>query len=210
MTNTLCVVCSSTDESQAVPNWLVCLRCSNRALRWLRELEEYLPTLSLLKGAAGGEFVSGPGFGSKSPANDAVIHHTDWRSNWDDLDGHSALGVIGSWAAMVREERGLATPAQPTLFTEVGALHSNHPWVMQQPWADEYIAELRGVHMAVRALANNPVPRSVGKCINTIGNGECGGPVYEKPEKEAVQCSKCHRIYLGTDLIRLRMSWETA
>src|SRR5690606_8920744 len=61
-----CLICGGDDERKHMPNWLGCLECSNRVLKWLREIEEYLPRLSLIKPVTGGENVSGPGFGSRS------------------------------------------------------------------------------------------------------------------------------------------------
>jgi len=230
-----CLICGGDDERKHMPNWLGCLECSNRVLKWLREIEEYLPRLSLIKPVTGGENVSGPGFGSRSPANDAVLFHTDWRSGaefterfardengrriWDpesegwrmEPDGEpqlGALGVLGSWAAMVRDERRLATPKQPTLYTEVEVLRVQHPWVMQQEWVGDYATELRSVRVAVRALANDPVPRPVGKCIRFRGSVECKGDVYELPDASGVRCAKCSAIYTGLDLDRLRVAQE--
>lgn len=87
MTN--CVVCPGAKPKEADEGKLVCFTCSNRILRLLRELEEYLPALSLFKTVSGGD-TRKKGFGSSSPANDTAIHHTDWRTNW------SALDVMGA------------------------------------------------------------------------------------------------------------------
>lgn len=204
-----CEVCRS-ESSQREPGWVVCFSCGNRVLRWLREVEEYLPKLSLIKPVGHSEPVSGPGFGSRSPANDSVIHHTDWRSGWDELDGHGALGVIGSWAAMVREERGLKPPKRPTLTTEAHVLRDQHSWIMRQDWAAEYSSELRGVWVAVRALACDPVPKPVGKCIRFHNSVECRGDVFELSDASGVRCSRCKALYTGLDLLRFRHAQEVS
>lgn len=222
-----CVLCAKNrDEKRDDPAKHVCFGCSNRILRWLRELEEYIPTLSLLKPTTGITEYQTPVFGSRSPANDAVIVHIDPRSATSDRDGvltcghmagddectHQrelgALAVVASWAAVVVEEREIAP--EGTAFASIALLRRNHSWITEQPWVDEYARELKSVHAAVRALANDPVPRSVGKCINLTAAKECRGQVFEVPKLEALQCSDCRRIYTGTDLIRLKMSWEAS
>lgn len=204
-----CVVCPPGKQDKAEGGSLVCFSCSNRILRLLRELEEYLPTLTITKTVKDGGR-GAPGFGSQSPADDNVLHHTDWRSGWDALDGLGAVATIHSWAKAVREDRAYEPPRYVTLSTEIAALRNNHSWLICQPFVDEYAAELREVHSAVRAAANDPVPKSVGRCITVHTHGECGGKVYELPDFSGVKCSTCNRIYTGLALDRLRVSQEEA
>lgn len=204
-----CVVCPGAKPKEAEDGKLVCFACSNRILRCLRELEDYLPTLSLLKTVTGGQGRSN-GFGSKSPANDTAIFHTDWRTNWSALDGMGAVATIHSWATALREERDFGLPRHVSLASEVDALRHNHSWIICQPWVDEYAAELRQVHAAVRAAANDPIPRSVGRCIHQLKHGECGCDVYELPDASGVKCSGCGRIYTGLDYDRLRVAQQEA
>lgn len=207
MSALLCVLCPS--KPKQIEHGLVCFGCSNRLLRLLRELEEYLPTLSLLKGSAGMGEYSPPQFGSKTPANDTVIHHTDWRSQWDALDGLGAVATIHSWARAVREDREFHPPKYVTLTSEVSALRANHDWIICQPFVDEYATELREVHAAVRAAAHDPIPRSVGRCISVGQRGECGGAVYELDDASGVRCSVCRRIYTGLDCARFHAAQES-
>jgi len=209
-----CVVCSTKEKPKpAEPGKMVCFKDSGRILRYLRELEEYLPTLSLLKSPPGITEYSAPVFGSRSPANDSAIVHTDWRSESSNLTGEmdggmGALGVVASWARAVREERGLEGPQRATLTTEVTCLRSNHDWITAQPFVDEYAKELRDVHGMVRSLAHDPVPRPVGKCIRFKGNVECKGDVFELDDASGVRCSRCGDVYTGLDLDRLRVAQE--
>lgn len=205
-----CVTCPPSNPQQAQDGgYLVCFDCSNRILRWLRELEDYLPTLTLLKTTGDGSR-SAPGYKSTSPANDTTIHHTDWRSGWDPLDGLGAVATIHSWAKAVREDRAYQPPQYISLATEVAALRTNHQWLTCQPFVDEYARELREVHHAVRAAAGDPVPQAVGRCITVHQHGECRGAVYERLDLGGVQCSTCHRIYTGLDLDRLRVAQQEA
>lgn len=246
-----CVVCSTESHPREAEHGLLCHGDSNRILRHLRELEEYLPTLSLEKSPAGSEPVTGPGFSSRSPSNDSVIVHTDPRSGADFLtrqvtkprydkhgnqvlDGHGrpvadpvlnengdpvveaigepsmgALGVVSSWAQVVTEERGVKPST--SAFLDISLLRMNHDWIAHQVWVDEYASELRQVHAAVRVLAHDPVPRSVGSCISIDKRGyDCGGQVFEMDDASGVKCSKCNRRYDGTDLIRFRIAQDGA
>jgi hypothetical protein len=211
----LCVVCSTEKKPmEAEGSTLVCFNDSNRILRRLRELEEYLPTLHLLKPATGIQEYSTVVFGPRSPANDAVLVHTDPRSGTEVTelqDGtvvaeYSALGVAVSWAAVVVEERGV-TPAKTPMMSLV-LLRQNHDWITKQPWVDEYAAELKEVHRSVRALAFDPIPTPVGKCIRFKRDRECKGDVFELDDASGVRCSKCGDIYTGLDLERFRVAQE--
>lgn len=224
-----CVVCSTEKHPREAEHGLLCHGDSNRILRHLRELEEYLPTLVLLKPAVGITEYTSSQFGSRSPANDAVIAHADSRSDvtaYDKEEGRywlacgcyvgdpcehgrdlSALGVVRSWAAIVVEER-CVKPA-PSAFLDISLLRRNHDWIVHQPWVDEYASELRQVHAAVRVLAHDPVPRPVGRCIALDRRGDdCGGDVFELDDASGVKCSKCNRIYTGLDLDRLRVAQD--
>jgi hypothetical protein len=205
-----CVVCPGQKPRETEAPKLVCFACSNRILRYLRELEDYLPTLSLLKRVSG-EPGRNSGFGSQSPANDTSIHHTDWRTAPTALDGLGAIATVHFWAQAVRDRRDLAPPTGHNLTSELEALRANHSWITCQPAVERYAQELRDIHLAVRAAANDPVPRPVGKCISiSTDRGECGGDVYELPDASGVKCSNpsCKRVYTGLDLDRLRMAQE--
>lgn len=204
-----CAICPKDMSTEKETHRLVCFHCSNRILRQLRELEEYLPALSLLKTVAAGEGRR-PGFGSRSPANDTVIHHTDWRTTPSALDGMGAIATVHEWATSVREDRGLQPPRGLTFFGEIEALRTHHSWIVCQPFVDDYAQELREIHSAVRAAANDPIPRSVGRCIHMLQHGECGADVYELPDASGVKCSSCGRIYTGLDYDRLRVAQQEA
>jgi len=199
-----CVICSTDQRHvQAQEPGLVCFKDSNRILRWLRELEEWVPVLPTLKMATGIREYQRPQFGSRSPANDAALVHADHRSAlhaYELRDGErvsvltcgcpafsgcehrqelGAVAVVASWAAAVREELDMP-PGRPDAFSDdVTLLRRQHHWITQQPWVDEYAKELRDADHAVRAIVGDPVPRSQGKCIRWKRDKECKGDVYE-------------------------------
>jgi DNA-directed RNA polymerase subunit RPC12/RpoP len=205
-----CVVCPPKSPRKAEQGgYLVCFRCSNRILHWLRELEDYIPTLTVTKTVRGNDGRTPPGFASSPPADLDVLFHTDWRSDFDSLDGQGVLNNLHMWARTIREDRAVDPPERVTLTSEIACLRGSHQWITCQPYVDEYAGDLRQLHAAVRASANDPVPQAVGACITVQQSGECGGTVYERADLEAVQCSTCHRIYTGLELVRLRAAQET-
>lgn len=210
-----CVVCSTEKHPREAEHGLLCHGDSNRILRHLRELEEYLPTLSLLRSPGGMEPIGKASFGPRSPANDAAIVHTDPRSGTEvitDARGevkaeYGALGVVSSWASVVVEGRNVKP--SPSAFLDIGLLRRNHDWVVRQAWVDEYARELKFVHAAVRKEAHDEVPKPVGKCIRFENNRECKGDVYELDDASGVICSRDKRHkYTGLDLDRLRVAQD--
>lgn len=189
-----CVIChhrpAETDQH-------TCFGCSNAILRDLREIEDCLPSLSLFRPVRG-ESRRAPGFSSQSPAHDDAIVHTDPRS----VDG--AAGILTYWAHVVTRGRGITAP--PPLIT---LLRQQHAWITQQDWVGMYAGELRQIRGAVRVTAGDPIPKPVGRCITVHPHGDCNGPVHEREWAGDVQCARCHRVYDGLDLIRLRTAQDT-
>ena len=204
-----CLACPGAKPKPAEDGKQVCFACSNRILRHLRELEEYLPHLSLLPSRGDGSR-GRPGFGSATPVNDAVIHHTDWRTTPSALDGMGAVATVHEWANLLRDGRGLQPPARTTFIGEVEALRVHHSWIVCQDFVGDYARELREITAAVRAVAGDPVTRSVGKCtaITVYKQGECGADVYEMPDATGVKCSdgSCGKVYDGVAMLRLQLA----
>lgn len=206
-----CVVCPHNPK-RATGGALVCFDCSNRILRWLRELEEYLPTLPLIKDRKSSERGS-PGFRSTPPLNLDAVLHTDPRSDSSDRHGHitdelGALGVIDSWVRVLVEEHGVTPPK--AAYLGLPLLRASHAWITCQPWVSEYADDLRKVHGAVRATAGDPIPQPVGRCIVVDDRSECGGPVFETADLAGVQCARCGETYTGLALVRLRVAQQEA
>lgn len=184
----------------------ICSRCSADARRYLTELDEWLPKLSALKKVSG-EPNRAPGFRSQSPADDAVLAATDVRSGA--LSGLSAVATIHGWAQRLFADRDF-TPANLSRATdELRVLRENHEWIVYQDFAPSYVADLREIRRSVRALAGNPLPRSVGACIKMNRSGDCGGTVYEMEDSPAVQCDRCRWVYDGMALLRFRQAQIT-
>lgn len=206
-----CVVCPHNPQ-HATGGALVCFGCSNRILRYLRELEDYLPTLPLLKTRRSTERGS-PGYRSTPPINLAAVLHTDPRSDTSDRDGVmtdelGALATIDSWVRVVVDEHGVTPPR--TAYLGLPLLRSAHQWITCQSWVDEYADDLRTVHAAVRAVAGDPIPRPVGRCIKVWTDRDCGGSVYELDDASGVQCNQCGETYAGLALVRLRVAQQEA
>lgn len=208
MTDTVqsCLVCPPGRPRHADDGTQVCFGCSNRILRHLRELEEYLPTLQLTK-ARGSVERAAPGFRSSPPVNLDAVLHTDPRSDASDRHGVmadelGALGVVDSWVRVVVEELGITPPA--TAYLGLPLLRTNHAWITHQRWVDEYADDLRRVHAAVRAAAGDPLPCVVGKCLDVA----CDGDVYEEIQTGGARCARCDRPYDGLGLVKIQLARE--
>lgn len=138
------------------------------------------------------------GFRSVSPANDLAIALTDRRNSAAIRPGDvpDMLGLLHSWAQLVREEAKLSPgdgPATPA--TEVGVLLGHLPWICRQGWVDEFATEIQALLISIRA-----------------GNGESEGKV------RIGACPDCRRaleVRLTATVIRCpcgatwpRQRWE--
>lgn len=136
----------------------------------------------------------------------------------------SILGVLGSWARVVREERELEWPAEVTVVSERRTLSAQLDWVSKQPWVDEFVGELRILRMQLKAAngTNEVRNKPVGICPTLLPKGECGGRLWPNERLGEVVCESCERNFgpeelrhLGDMLIRqgyvevFRAEWFT-
>lgn len=206
---TVCAVCSKPDKPvQAEPGSLLCWRCSGEILTFLRHIEACVLALSP-EPVVGEKGRRSPGFGSSSPARDAVLIHTDPRGWWSRDDGLGATAMLHMWCRMIREERHLDMGQdRTTIVTEAAFLRSHHAWACAQPWADEYHDELRKLRGQVRALLGMQPDGPQGKCWVILDDRECGGPLWWTDDRDGLVCGDCKRTYRGAELLRYQVGQE--
>ncbi len=144
----------------------------------------------------------GPGFGSRSPANDVAIVLTDPRTTWTEDDRyHNPLVVLESWARMVREDVGEQPPAgNANVRGEVQLLIRRLDFITRQEWVDEFWREIREVRNQLGAFNGDHKPVPVGKCPSLLPNGkECGTPLYAPISGDVI---KCHNRPCGREWTR--------
>lgn len=195
-----CVTCTKTPPRRAQSGYVTCDRCADlirecldeivRLYAVLNEDEAFLPVVQ--PGAR-----RGPGFASRSPANDQAIVLTDSRTTWtEETPVHNPLIVVESWARMVREDVGEKPPeGRATLAGEAALLIRRLDWITRQSWVDEMWRELREVRGSLREFNGQHKPRKVGTCTVMVDRDgtivECGTPLYAPPEGDLIRCSGC-------------------
>lgn len=196
----LCAVCSTVDKPRrATPGYRTCDRCADRIREALNEIpdlyavldedEALLPVVSL-----GGR--RGPGFGSRSPANDHAIAMTDPRTTWTAEDRvHNPLTVVESWARMVRGDVGEKPPeGRATVHGETRLLIRRLDFITRQDWVDEFWVEVREVRDQLRAFNGDRKPLPIGYCPTLLATGkDCRTALFAPPMGDTIRCNGCRR-----------------
>jgi hypothetical protein len=142
---------------------------------------------------------------------------TDWRAGRrrdlhdDEQDAGSAslvsiLGVLESWARVVREDRALAVPEQVTVASERRTLTAQWDWICEQPWVDEFVGELRTLRLQLKACNGTQDDKPYGRCYLPAEDGPCGGPIWLDVANGHAHCGKCRQTWDGEQLAMLK--WE--
>lgn len=204
----LCVTCTKTPPRRATPGYVTCDRCADQIRECLGEIpalcagldddEALLPVV-----APGGR--RGPGFGSRSPANDMVIVFTDPRTTWtDEAPYHNPLVVLEGWARMVREDVGMATPdTRATVTSETQLLLKRLDFITRQPWVDDMWKELREVRDQLRTFNSIHKPLPVGRCPTLVGDKTCATPLWAPLDGDTIKCRGCRREWSRREWLHL-------
>lgn len=150
-----------------------------------------------------------------APVRLEVVALRDARTTWDagsDPDAVDVIGVLGSWATVVREERGLVTPtARATLTSELATLRAHHEWAIDQPWIDEYAKDVHRAVRAVRHACGEYDAEPVGRCPRPTEDGSCDGRLYpDRAGAMRVRCAQCGETWDEGDLARLGLVLDSS
>lgn len=205
----LCLLCSTADRpKRATPGFRTCDRCLERIQEALDEIPALYATLTedealLPVVAPGGR--RGPGFGSRSPANDHVIALTDPRTTWTAEDRtHNPLVVVESWARMVRQDVGQAPPEGPATMTgECQLLVKRLDFITRQDWVDDFWVELREVRDQLRAFNGDHKALPIGRCPTLVKNGTCNTALFAPLAGETIRCGGCRREWQRREWMHL-------
>jgi hypothetical protein len=189
---TTCVICARRQTERGY----TCSPCLDRLAQHLHDCEHEatllsaVPSMAAPAGSRGGTLAS-----HRAPARLDVIALTDPRTrpDWDDTT-LSVLGVLGTWARVVREQRALTWPERITVTSERKTLSAQLDWIAAQPWVDDLARDLRALRGQLKACNGTQDPRPEGSCyLPTSGSAaspdrrpcrdhECEGPQ---------QCPRC-------------------
>lgn len=204
----LCVTCIKTPPRRATPGYMTCDRCAELIREALQEIPNLYASLEddealLPVVAPGGR--RGPGFGSRSPANDTTIVLTDPRTTWTaEQPYHNAPTVLESWARMVREDVGQKPPeTRATVTSEAALLVKRLDFITRQPWVDDLWKELREVRNQLRDYNGVHKPLPVGKCPSLIGDKTCATPLFAPIDGDTIKCRTCRREWTRREWLHL-------
>lgn len=200
-------------HGELVGDAYACESCQRGLVRKLGEVEDYLAIVSAVPSRSGDFGPRRPGYGSAPPLRLDVVAMLDPRTEIngagpdDVVDEVPNIGEdLAGWWRVVQEERHyrIVAGGQGTLPTApiVVDLRTSIGWICEQPWVDEFAADITRVHGALRAVCGDAPPRAAGRCLDQA----CGGAVFRRsddPRDPRLQCSVCRTTYDGFDLIRV-------
>lgn len=191
--------------------WHICLACYDRLERWLTDITALYPLLPAVLEPGTVEAAPERGHGKRADAPaplrvgmlDLLDARLGQRSDGT-TDRRGTLGLLESWATLVREQRGLGTPTSPaTLTSETGCLSRNLDWIAAQPWVTDLTRELGDLYRDLRNAVGEVNPKPIGTCPGERGH-TCGAPLW--PPKDAstgVRCTSCGAEWDGPRLLVL-------
>ncbi len=203
-----CVTCTKQPPRRATPGYMTCDRCADLIRECLKEIPELYAAVvrpgALLPVVAPGAR-RGPGFGSRSPANDQTIVLTDPRTTWtEQAPIHNPLVVVESWARMVREDTGEKPPDGPATVTgEVALLIRRMDFITRQPWIDDMWKELKEVRGSLRQFNGEHKPLPVGRCPTLVGDKTCDTPLWAPVDGDTIKCRGCRREWSRREWLHL-------
>jgi hypothetical protein len=184
----------------------LCAPCHDRLAQQLLDIQTEAETLSAVPsmaqptGTRGGTLAS-----HRSPARLDVLVLTDPRTAADEHGTLGLLGVLASWARAVRDDRHLAWPDQITVASERKTLSAHLVWLSEQPYVDEFAAEIGGLLRQLQRAngSGERRPKPVGICPTLYDDGECGGSLWLDDTRRDVTCGACGRVFAPDELRHL-------
>jgi len=173
-----------------------------------------VPSMAVVSGR-GGSLAS-----HRSPARIDVLTLTDRRRNaaglgadWDHTrydDTPEVLDTLGSWARMVREERGFTTDGHATVVSESETLTRNLEWLAEQQWVDEMYDDLRKLLTVLKRVNGDPDDKPAGRCYLPQADGVCGGAIWIDSVAAHAACGRCGQTWDGRQIAHLNIALDEA
>lgn len=116
------------------------------------------------------------------------------------------LAIVEAWTRIIREDNQLTPPPGPaTMLGELRTLAVWHPWIVTQPWVDDYVGELRECRDQLRGLVGLAEPNGFMRCpLDDDDGNPCPGPLrQDRWGGMSVTCSLCGAHWDETQLRHL-------
>lgn len=211
-TTALCTLGCRSSEGHPYPTvhgWQCCDPCADRLAGLLGDIGDHYATLTTadeLIPRKSGERGS-PGYGSRSPAVDAILVHTDIRTRWTSEAGYGALAVVESWARMIRTDRSIDTPPERmrdtvpggrvTMSRELRTIRFHWDWLLRQDWLPDFAADMRDTLHSLKHVGNlaERVMR-VGPCPVIDDDGQpCSAMLRVRANDDHITCRACGTVW---------------
>lgn len=195
-----CLVC---DRRTAENGALLCARDLEGLVALLGELTVGHRALDPQPGAGGANGGRGaPGFGSRSPARDAVLVLTDPRPQaFDPARPEQPAGIVcvlGWWADRAREDGLIPVRRGPrTVDGEAALLVAHVDQVARRWWVGEMVTSLRHAVRHVRLVRGQLEPTvPIGQCP------KCSGQIRARSWGRQARCQGCGMDWAGEQQLR--------
>ena len=208
--------------------YATCAACLDRLREQLAEVAERWQRLDPTPSASGDGARRAPGFESRPPAQLTVIAVRDWRSSreartWRGVDGRlhreherpplSVVTELYTLARHVADARQLRPP-RPVAGEIARWLDGQLDWVTRQPGVTGFARVIRELVTQLRPLTGEPGAKRIGKCPNTIDEGEhtreCATPLFAPLKGDEIRCWACGRRWPRDEWLGLGRTLQVA
>jgi hypothetical protein len=182
------------------PGQRLCPKCTTRLDKWLRAIPDNFGRLLWVKDH--GTVPTDPGTkhtkrpDAPAPMRLEVIDLLDIRAE------RGVLGIVHSWAYLVRDRRHLDPPERVTVAGECSLLMGHLAWCASQDWAGDLYDEIRVLARTLNDTVGEYRPKPVGTCAalrdvpDSTVQVPCGGAlVMDKVDPDSddrgVHCLRC-------------------
>lgn len=149
---------------------------------------------------AGRLFAHGPHREGSQPLG--RLQHTRFAEDYQHTATPDVYAVLAGWVGLLDEALDVTPWDRGSVAACCNALDTYAHTIAEQPWIDDYDAELRWLRIALRRAHGLSDPRPVAECLNDESGNECHGNVWRET---GMKCDKCGRPYKGLDAVRLRV-----
>lgn len=175
----------STDPAQ-----LLCASCRKRLDKWLRAIPDVFALLPAV--VMHGTVPSDPGTKHTRRPDPPAPMRLEVIDLLDRRPGYGALGILHSWAELVRDERGDQRPEVTTVAGEAATIIVNLAWCAGQQFAGDLYQEIRILARTLDDTVGEYRPKPVGRCPAMLDETSvCGGPLVMDREGTGVHCLRC-------------------
>jgi hypothetical protein len=104
------------------------------------------------------------------------------------------VGLLHSWAGVVRDAKRITPPDRATVTGEAAFLLRHSLWIAEQPWVSDFYREIKRLDSGVADAVAEWRARRIGKCPNEPNGKPCSGPLMPSDDG-GVHCPRCGRTW---------------